>query len=118
MRRASAVRAKACRLPDGAPTTSAIRRLLIADSSSLPHKLLQKPLALPQSSSAVGEAGFEGAVLDFDADGAVVAGVGQGGEEAAPVDVAEAGELGGVPAEAEDANFVEPVVIDAGVLGV
>lgn len=78
----------------------------------------EKALALAEGAFAVGEVAFVGSVFNFDANGSVVAGVGECGEEGAPVDVAEPGEFGLVPAESEDTDFVEFVVVDAFVFGV
>src|SRR5262245_51185235 len=82
----------------------------------LRHKLLQKPPALPQRPLAVGEGGFIRPVLDLHANRPVVAGVAEGGEELTPVHIAQAGDLRCVPAEAEAADVVEPVAVDARVL--
>src|SRR5262245_10989534 len=73
------------------------------------HKLLQKPLALTQGAKTLRAAAFVGAVLDFDAHGAGVARVGQSAEERAPGDVAQAGQLRRVPAQAHDAVLIDIV---------
>src|SRR5262245_34877681 len=80
-------------------------------------KLLQEPLALPQCALAVVQRLLVGPVLGLDADWAVVTRVGQGTEEPAPVHVAQARQLWGVPPQAQDATIVEHVGIDPRVLG-
>src|SRR5262249_47729755 len=82
------------------------------------HKLFQKSLALAQRALAVLERSFEGPVLDFDAHRSAIASVGEGGEEAAPVDVAQSRQLGCVPAQAKDAARIDLVLVKARVLGV
>src|ERR1043166_7620540 len=60
-------------------------------------KLLQVSLALSQRSLAKFERSFVSAILDLDANGAVIASVGECGEERRPVDVSQAGQLGRMP---------------------
>jgi len=77
-------------------------------------------MALDEGGFARVEGGFVGAVFDFDTDAAAIAGVGEDGEELSPIDVAEAGELGGVVfvGMGEDADVAEPLAVDTDVFGV
>src|ERR1022692_796850 len=77
--------------------TSALRtdvKLFLFQSAG--HELRQIDPALHQRGLAPRQAAFEGAVLHFDADRAGVADIAEHGEEFAPIDVAEAGQFGGV----------------------
>ena len=87
---------------------------------SADHVLEEVAAADDQRLLALLERALERAVLDLDGDVAVVAGVGEGAEEGAPADVAQAGELGRVPelGVREDAVRVERGAVDPGVLGV
>src|SRR5262245_55208660 len=80
------------------------------------HKLFQELLALPQRSASFGERAFVGPVFHFDAHRAIVAGVGKRREQRSPGNVAKAGQLRRVPAQAHDADIVELRRIDACVL--
>src|SRR5947207_240349 len=90
----------------------------VQGGTTSPQKLVEELAALAEGAFAVVEGALVGAVFDFDADGAVVAGVGEGGEELAPVHVAEPRQFRLVPAEPEGADFVETVAVDPLVLGV
>src|SRR5205814_1411916 len=85
---------------------------------ALSQKLFQEALALPQGAAPVSRRGFIGPVLDLDAHGPLVAGVGQGREQGAPLHVTQARQLRRVPAQAQDAHGVQAVAVDARVLGV
>src|SRR5262245_60709078 len=84
------------------------------------NEIAQVGVALDEGGFAGVEGGFVGSVFDFDADWAGVADVGEDGEKAAPVHVAEAGEFGSVVfvGMGEDADVVEPLAVDADVFGV
>ena len=106
--------------PDGDEVTET-GTVFGASTSAAPGKVVsQECSALSQRCKAIFEGTFEGAVFDFDADGAAVATVGQLRKESAPIDVAHAGQLGSVIAVGvcENADLIEPVVIKANVFGV
>src|SRR5262249_24764531 len=87
---------------------------------SLCDELRQVAQTLGEGGLAALEAALVGAVLDLDADRAVVADVGQNREERVPVDVAEAGQLRRVVLERRglDADLVQSMLVEAYVLGV
>src|SRR5438067_1890733 len=80
------------------------------------HKLFEELAALAESAFAVVQRGFVGPVLDLDAHGAVVPGIGEGGEELAPDNVTQAGQLRLVPAQAVHAHLIQPIAVNAFVL--
>src|SRR5436190_22894461 len=84
------------------------------------NEITEVGVALDERNFATVEGRFVGAVFDFDANGALVADVGEDRKEAAPIDVTHAREFGRVilAGVSEDADFVEAVVVDADIFGV